>query len=268
MASGDTAGSVTAVVGEKLTAEEVADQMLLIVETEVSSITASPDLDLAGVLMFGAFRRAYSRFIYIRKLVREGAGEEAIILARSLVSLLARSGWVNTSEMPAEREIRYRRFAKTYLKERLAFLLALDEAGMQTNPEEISRVRADLDSLVTAKELPPDRQLLEELGLQVFHAWIYRLGSEYAHFSLGAALGEAIAVDEIGRREEELATVALSVAILCYGAFLESSQKALGHDFGTRAWELVEASNVGDWVSESVTPHRPKEPLGEDSAAS
>jgi hypothetical protein len=44
-----------------------------------------------------------------RRLAQDGYGDEAIVLARSLLSLVARAMWVSQPEDPAERQRRWDR---------------------------------------------------------------------------------------------------------------------------------------------------------------
>ena len=73
-------------VSGRTSALEVADQIILAVKRKGAGGGRG---DTAGQLMHGAYLRTVRRFQRIRELAAQGAGDETLILTRSLLSLVA-----------------------------------------------------------------------------------------------------------------------------------------------------------------------------------
>jgi len=222
--------------------EQVADEMIALVR-------GHPDLggkrsDTAGLVMYGAYIRAFRRFTRIRQLAGEGAGEEAVILARSLLSIVARSVWVDIPDDPEERRRRFERYRKRQLQDELNEAEGLVSVGIDVDVD-VDELRGDLQQLADVPILPNDFDLLKSLGLTVYYERLYRLSSGYVHFSLRQAIDELRTAGEevaLERPEPELAEEALRLAILTYGLFLKLSQKTVEHDLGTRGLSIIQSS--------------------------
>ncbi len=88
------------------TPAELADQLIALVRgVDVGGVRA----DTAAAVMFSAYKTANRRLAAIVSLARDGYGTEAMILVRSLLSLLARAAYVDLPTDVAAREARYAR---------------------------------------------------------------------------------------------------------------------------------------------------------------
>jgi len=99
-------------------AEVLADQIIGLVVERAPALGGTRG-DAAGQVMFGAFVYGFRRFVAIRRLVARDEGTEAFILARSLLSIVARAAYVDSPQETEERHSRYERFHLTHLHERL-----------------------------------------------------------------------------------------------------------------------------------------------------
>jgi Family of unknown function (DUF5677) len=192
--------------------------------------------------MHGAYLHGFRRLVAIRTLAGTDAGTEAIILARSLLSITARAAYVDAPSEKVERRERWDRFYLRHLRDRLQTINDLREAGFDidddtsTIDEEIERLE-----LEGVKRLPDDRALLRSLNLEAFYARLYRPSSDHIHFSLQPAINELrgaeVVMLETG--DAELADEALKLAILTYGVLLQLSEKSVGHGLSQTYLERV-----------------------------
>lgn len=227
--------------GERLTVEDVADQIIELVRATPIGGTRG---DSAALVMHGAYLRAFRRFERIRQIAATGAGEEAVILARSLLSLVARAVWVDLPDDKAERRARWERYAKHHLSERIKTLEGMKALGFNVDEEVIDFDREQLKTVEHAKGLPSDRQLLEQLNLHAWYHRLYRLSSDYAHFSLGVAIDELRGAEEVhfDRDDSDLADEALRLSVLIFGLFLHLSDKTVAHGLRGRVLPIVKSS--------------------------
>jgi hypothetical protein len=79
--------------------------------------------------MFGAFVYGFRRFVAIRQLAGRDEGAEALILARSLLSIVARAVYVDAPEDLAERRMRYEQYLVKDLRDRLKMVEDLLATG-------------------------------------------------------------------------------------------------------------------------------------------
>jgi hypothetical protein len=207
--------------------------------------------DTSGLVVFGAFRRGFRRFVQIRELANAGAGPEAAILARSLLSLVARTMYVDAPDDPVGRKERWDRLLKRQRQDELAGFDLLKAANFDVTgyDDDIAAAQAELDALEArgVKNLPPDRQLFECLEMEAFHARVYAPASDLAHFSLAFAIGDLLTVESTPLeapdwpRSEE----ALEMAIISFGLFLVKAEKSMQHGLGERVREIA-VSHFGD----------------------
>jgi Family of unknown function (DUF5677) len=193
----------------------------------------------------GAYRAAFRRFVRIRQIASDGAGEEATILARSLLSIVARAAWVDRPDDPEERRSRFERYAKRQLTDRINSMEGLRAIGVaDIDDDVIEEERQQLARFAHAKSFPTDRQLLEDLGLEVPYHRVYKLSSDHVHFSLSVAIDGLRDVDEVPLEQDspELADEALCLAILSLGLFLGFSEKTVKHGLEKPALELIGSS--------------------------
>jgi hypothetical protein len=222
--------------------EQVADEVIALVRDHQD--LGGKRSDTAGLVMYGAYIRAFRRFTRIRQLAGDGAGEEAVILARSLLSIVARSAWVDIPDDVEERRRRFGRYKKRQLQDEVNEAEGLATVGVGIDID-IDDLRADLEQLADVPMLPNDFDLLKSLGLTIYYERLYRLSSGYIHFSLRQAIDELRAAGEevaLERPEPELADEALRLAIVTFGLFLKLSQKTVEHNLGDRALEIIQRS--------------------------
>lgn len=225
---------------------DLADEILdLVRKTDVGGRRA----DSAAVVMHGAYLQAYRRLSRIRDLAAADAGEEAFILARSLLSMAVRAIWVDQPTESAEREQRFKRWLRRQVQDELDEAEGLAALGDEPAGD-IKRLREQLDNLKRELEgvppFPTDRKMIEdELGLRP-HLWrLYRPSSSFIHFSLRQAIDEIRAAATAGeeltfdRPTPDLAREALALSVLTYGLLIELSEMSVGHGLGPRVLELV-----------------------------
>ena len=218
---------------------EVADRIIKMVRgTSISGDRG----DSAKLVMLSAYIHGYRRFRALRELARNNAGAEAVILVRSLLSLLARAAWVDEPRDPADRRRRFDRYHLRELRDAVETIDGLRRAGFAI-VEETTELEAELAELRQqgTKMIPDDTQLLHELGLNAFRERIYRTASNQVHFSLGAALEGIRGVETVDPDvgDAKLADEALGLAILTYGLLLDRSEKSVRHGLTARCLELI-----------------------------
>lgn len=226
----------------RITPLEVADRMIEMVrETSVGGERG----DTAQLVLYGAYLRGFRRFVAIRQLAGDGFGDEAIVLARSLLSMVARALWVSVPEDPSERELRWNRYYKRHLKDRLDIIEGFRITGLELDVD-VGEIEAELRELEDVPNLPNDRDLLTQLGLEVYYERFYRFGSEYTHFSVHLAVDELRGVEtvQLERPDAALADEALRYAILTYGVFLHMSERTIGHELGQRTLALIDEARI------------------------
>jgi hypothetical protein len=221
-------------------AEALADQIIALVVERAPSLGGKQG-DAAGQVMFGAFVYGFRRFVAIRQLAGRDEGSEALILARSLLSLLARAAYVDAPEDLDERRRRYEQYYVKDLNDRLKTVADLIETGFDVEDTR-QALRADLAPLEErgVKGLPPDDTLLRKLNLRPFYARVYRPGSEHVHFSLATAISEMRVGNDvvIERGDADLADEAMRLAIMIYGTLLEHSERTVEHGLHDQVFEL------------------------------
>jgi hypothetical protein len=209
--------------------------------------------DTAAGVMYGAYVKAFRRYVRIRELAAQAAGEESMILARTLLSMIARAIWIDQSPDPAERARRFQSWKLRDLQDQLADVESLitagftvegeaaTDAGRQELREGIARIRA-------ADSMPNDRELLQRLKMDSYYARLYRQGSSHVHFGLDAALDEITRSIQTGqdlpleRGNVALSEEALALANLTYGLFLDMAERTVQHGLTQRVAEAVEGA--------------------------
>lgn len=203
--------------------------------------------DTGEAVMYGAYVRAFRRFVRIRDLARDGAGEEAMILARSLLSMVARAIWIDLPHDRAERRARFEQWRKRELGDELKEARGLTAAGF---PVEIdfADYEATLARLAHIPQMPNDYELLVSLRLVAYYERIYRAGSRHMHFTLHHATDELRAAVAAGkdlpleRTDPELAAEALTVSVLTYAMFLEAADGTVQHGLTRQAARILHES--------------------------
>jgi hypothetical protein len=221
-------------------AEALADQIIALVVDRAPSLGDKRG-DAAGQVMFGAFVYGFRRFVAIRQLAGRDEGAEALILARSLLSILARAAYVDEPDDLDERRRRYEQYYVKDLNDRLKTVTDLIDTGFDVEDTR-EALRADLAPVEErgVKGLPADDALLRKLNLRPFYARVYRPGSDHVHFSLATAISEMrIGSDVvIDHGDAALADEAMRLAIMIYGTLLEHSERTVEHGLHDQIFEL------------------------------
>lgn len=197
--------------------------------------------------MFGTYVRAFRRFIRIRDLARDDAGEEAMILARSLLSMVARAIWVDLPTKVSERNARFSQWKKRELADEVKEARGLKAAGFQIDFD-FADYEGELLRLRDVPAMPADYELLVSLRLVAYYERIYRAGSKHLHYTLHHAVDELIAAVRAGqdlpleRADPELAAEALTVSILTYAMFLDAADGTVTHGLTHRVAQTLAAS--------------------------
>lgn len=222
-------------------AEALADDLIAMVKATPVGGTRG---DTGGLTMFGAYLHGFRRFVAIRRLAGAGEGAEAIILTRSLLSILARAAYVDDPTDRDERRRRWERYQVTNLRDRIRQIDDLADAGFEIDSD-TTELRAELGELEGkgVAPLPNDHDLLKGLNLTPFYVRLYRPGSEHVHFSLRIAVDELRGAENVTLEhgDRDLADEALRLAILTYGVLLRHSEKTVQHGLSASALERTKA---------------------------
>jgi hypothetical protein len=223
---------------------EVADEILALVRgRSIGGVRG----DTSGMAILGTHLQATRRLSHIRDLAFYGAGAEAFILTRSLLSMVARVLWVDKPGDPAERRDRFHRWWKQNVQEDIREQESLQKLGVDVDTE-LVELREELGQLEDVDGgFPSDRQLLEDeqLGLGPYYSRVYMPASGHVHYSLRSAVEEVQAANrthedlDLDRRDYELAKEALRLAILTYGFFVEQSEKTLRHGLSAEVLSII-----------------------------
>jgi hypothetical protein len=160
--------------------------------------------------------------------------------------MVARAIWIDQPD-PVDkvaRRARFERWKKRDLRDQLNDVETLVAAGFDVDAD-LEELRNGISRLDRAEAMPNDRALLEDLRMTVYYARLYRLGSQHVHYSLELAIREIATAIEKGQdlpleqREPELASEALSLAILTYGLFLDMAERTVRHGLTSRVTEIV-----------------------------
>lgn len=223
-------------------AHELADKLIEVVRSHEAGGHRS---DAADQVMVAAYVKGLRRFIAIRRLAGLGAGPEAMILARSLLSMVARATYVAGPVDPIVRRERWHEFARSDRKRVIEALEGLRTAGFDIEESEIDEVRGELLELGEGRSLPGDKQLLETVGLSAYYHRLYRIGSDFVHFGLGLSIDE-VAGDvehvQLDAGEDDVADEALVLACLVYATLIHVSDRAVEHGLGDDVKDLVTSS--------------------------
>ena len=223
---------------------EVADELIALVRGVGDHGGGTGDR--TGLVMVGAYRNGFRRFVSIRELAGRGAGEDAYILLRALLSGAARALWVNQPQDPAEWEERLLRYRRKDIEDGV-HILGVGEAAGLGDDATAEMVRDFKDELLVldvqgVKRLPPDRQLLEAVQMGLFYARFFPLASEHVHGSLSVALEKLQDAETVPLEEPqwELAVEALQAALVAMALLLEVSDQYASHGISVQAGEIVQ----------------------------
>jgi hypothetical protein len=228
----------------------VVDSTLDAVETATTTSPGPAPRDLNDSFLGAAYGRAYRAMRSIRELAGRGEADDALILTRSLLSIAARSLYVVQPEETAERERRAAAWRRTWAEDAARALDDLAASGFEPvdDRDRITGI-AEAEKGRGVPRLPPDRQILEALGLAVYYARVYRLASDVVHYSIGSALDGFLEYPDrvvgggrvlLKHPDAERAEEALALAMITYGEFLERCEPVIRHGVtGAARRELV-----------------------------
>jgi hypothetical protein len=201
--------------------------------------------DRALLVLHGAYIKGFRRFVSIRELAARGAGEDAYILLRSLLTLVARAIWVNE---PGDAEASRTRFLRYRLRDvddgihmiEQGHTAGLGDDETAANLANLRKERTELQKQ-GVRMLPSDRQILESINMGIFYARIYPLASEHVHFSLSTAIRPLVDVESMPLEtpDWEAAGDALEHALVVLGVLLEVSESVSRHGVADRVGQIV-----------------------------
>lgn len=224
-------------------AREIADKLVALVEErwakrEAEGITVR---DVNDVFLLLGYTRAFRCFCSIRDLAADGRHDDALVLVRSLVSVVLRSLYVVASDDADERELRQRRLGYEEIESEEK-RIRLGGAG----PGEASRLPELQQMLAASRQwfagtgkspaAPSEADVAAALGVPALYQVAYRIASKSTHHSLIAMLdsfgGEfdgtkLIRPVPLHKKEPELAEQALIWAIITYAELLERADPVL-----------------------------------------
>jgi hypothetical protein len=215
------------------------DTILAAVEQATIDSPGPAQRDLNDTFLTAAYGRAYRCLRSIRQLAGRGEADDALILTRALLSVVARSLYVVQPERGDERERRAAMWRRTWAEDALRAIDDLSASGFEPEDDRdrIERI-AEAEKGRGVPRLPNDRDLLMGLGLSIYYARVYRLTSDVVHYSIGNMLDGFLEYpDKVvgggrvglklpdGRRAEE----ALWLAAIVFGQFLELSEPIIRH---------------------------------------
>ena len=215
---------------------ELADRVIALVEaTDVGGTQG----DRSSLVMFSAYLHGLRRMRCIRDVANAGAGPEAVILTRSLLSILARAGYVDAPTDKAERSRRYEQFARSDLLQTIK-----EMKGLDIDAAEIASVESQLSAIPPGDRLPLDAMLIRDGLGDVFYDIVYVPSSDFVHFGLAFSIAELRGQEHVDTkaRQDGLAAQALRLAILVFGALLQVSERSVAHGLDPVVRELVESN--------------------------
>ena len=225
----------------------------------VAPATDVPTRDRNDAFLCAAYGRAHRCMRSIRDLAEREEADDAFVLTRALVSLVAVSLWLVKPDDAAEREERFDSWRRSWVENTAKALEYERSLGHEPNldPDHIRTIANDLKERGVA-QLPPERNLLADRNLEAMYAKVYRPASDVAHFSLGAALDTLVehpdrasgqgGVVHLDTPDRERAIEALQNAAFTYGSFLAGCKTIIPHGVHRLA-----ASELNAYVTEQTT---------------
>lgn len=241
----------------------VVDTILDAVRNAPTESPGATAQDVNDAFLAAAYGRALRCMTSIRELAGRGEADDAFILTRALLTLVARSLYLVESEDPAERESRFDSARRSWAEEALHTLDELEGAAFEPTDD-----RDRIERIIEATKergvppLPTERKLLSGLGLNPYYARVYKLASDRVHYSIGNALGGFLPGGfpdrrtgaggqvALALRDDEGAEEALALAAIVYGEFLEKCETVIPHGVTATARralvEYLNATAVGE----------------------
>jgi hypothetical protein len=222
----------------------VADTILSQIKS--NSVEQVPVHDVNDAILCAAFGRAYRCFRSIRELAGRGEADDAFVLTRSLVSIVARALWLVAPDDDVERERRFNRGRRSWAEWAAKTGRDMASEGLSFGVDP-ARAQALVDRLDARgiPSLPDDRSMLDSVGLTRFYPRVHRVASDVVHFSLGAALEGFLERPDVATRsggtvslekpDRDRAAEALTLAAIVFAAFLRMIEPRISHGAGETA---------------------------------
>lgn len=238
---------------DRLSIYDVARQIGEVVLSRWSEHDGIPGRDRNDQLLVAAYGRAYRCFGSIRALAEPPRSEadDAVVLTRTLLSIALRSLYLVAPDDLDEREERFRSATLTEWRSKIRELRALRMAGFEIDvePERLEENVARLQQIGVSL-LPPDAEIAMSLGLRLHYDRVYRLASEWTHYSITAALDGFVEIKigspltvSLEKPEPGRASDALIMAVATYGEFLVRAEPVIGLGVAPSVLAIVSAWN-------------------------
>lgn len=220
-------------------AAEIATDLLALVEQgwaerEAAGIAVD---DLNDVYLLLGYTRAFRCFETIRDLAVDGRNDDALVLVRSLISIVLRSLYVIASDQPEEHELRRRRVAHEELQlEEKRLRLGGAAPGEARRLPEVRELLQEsgrwFDGHEASSTIPNESDVADALGLSSLYRIVYRVASQTAHHSLHAPV-------PLRKPTPELTESVLLWAIASYAELLERAEPTVQLGLAEPVRELV-----------------------------
>jgi hypothetical protein len=240
------------------------DRVLELVRARLPATDGPAIRDWNDRLLVAAFARAYRCLRSVRELAGRGEFEDATVLTRTLVSITLQYLWLARVDDAEERSDRLRRLQLKWASERAVLgeeledlnYLPVDGTAEQLR-EQVALFRAKANELERecVRRMPAERDIAKRLDrdlepeaprfFELVYARIYRPASHIAHYGIGAALtGAQDAGTDRGAltlelTDEQRAAEALGLALVTFGALLDSSEPVIRHGLTDTVAEIV-----------------------------
>jgi hypothetical protein len=226
--------------------------MIAIVEQHWAAREDFAPSDLSAVYLLLGYVRAFRCFDSIKLLADDGRNDDALVLLRSLVSVILRSLYLVVPDDPEERELRRRRtLHEEFVAEERRLRLAAHPGEAEQLPEmqdQLQQSRQWFEEHEESPGLPGEASLAQQLGLGALYDIVYRIASKTTHHSALAAIGsfEGEAAEgqlfpavPLHRPMPELTENVLLWAIVAYRDFLAHAEETIGFGIASEVDEIV-----------------------------
>jgi len=202
-------------------------------------------MDRNDQVLWLAVSRGYRILRSVRDIVEaHQEADDALILARALMSAALTALWLGLPDDEAERIRRGRIYLRDTLKARAVQIRELEAMGNPAPEGESAELwAAKAEDVEVEGNMPPESVLAAQCGFGEVYSYVYRSGSASVHFSLGAALEGLDAGGQpvtsiwgvkmrLQEGQPERAATALLYACLVYAMLLEATEPRLKHRLG------------------------------------
>ena len=170
----------------------VVGAMLEAVEKATSTSPGPAPRDLNDAFLGAAYGHARTAACArsVNSHVAAKQEDDALILTRSLLLIVAQALYLVEPDDQAERERRLASARRSWAREAVRTLDHLAATGFE--PTDDRERIADMEEEAKAKGVPPlpseTANFYANIGLRAYYARVYRLASDVVHYSIGSAL--------------------------------------------------------------------------------